>query len=211
MIRKTRLAALAALASITSITIANAEGSGVNAQPGENPQISEPVLTAEVVPVFVEKEVVQPLPEKSEQPTVDAASLAQLVAAMPDRDTLSHEMECLAGAVYFESRGEPLAGQLAVAQVVINRAESGQYPSNWCAVVKQKAQFSFVRDGRFPSIATGSEAWRKAKAIAVIAANNMADAVPSDVLWYHADYVSPSWGKRLSKVEKIGAHIFYRA
>ena len=124
---------------------------------------------------------------------------------------LDEQGKCLATAVYFESMGESLEGQLAVAEVVINRAESGQYPSNWCAVVTPTAQFSFVRDGRFPSIATGSEAWRKAKAIAVIAANNMADAVPSDVLWYHADYVSPSWGKRLSKVEKIGAHIFYRA
>ena len=137
--------------------------------------------------------------------------LPALVDAQGSAPVLDEQGKCLATAVYFESMGESLEGQLAVAEVVINRAESGQYPSNWCAVVKQKAQFSFVRDGRFPSIATGSEAWRKAKAIAVIAANNMADAVPSDVLWYHADYVSPSWGKRLSKVEKIGAHIFYRA
>ena len=107
--------------------------------------------------------------------------------------------------------GESLEGQLAVAQVVINRANSGRYPKSWCAVVKQKAQFSFVRSGRFPRIDAGCEAWRKAQAIALIAANNLASALPSDVLWYHADYVSPGWGRRLSKVDKIGAHIFYRA
>ena len=137
--------------------------------------------------------------------------LPALVDAQGSAPALDEQGQCLATAVYFESMGESLEGQLAVAEVVINRAESGRYPASWCAVVKQKAQFSFVRNGSFPRINVGSEAWRKAKAIAVIAANNLADAVPSDVLWYHADYVSPSWGRRLSKVEKIGAHIFYRA
>jgi len=61
MSRKTRLAAFAAIAAMTSFTIASAEGSGANAQVGENPQVSEPVLTEEVVPVFVEKEEGQPL------------------------------------------------------------------------------------------------------------------------------------------------------
>ena len=56
---------------------------------------------------------------------------------------LDEEGICLATAVYFESRGEPIEGQLAVADVVINRAASGRYPSDWCGVVKQKAQFSF--------------------------------------------------------------------
>ena len=210
MIRKTRLAALAALASITSFTIANAEGSGVNAQPGENPQISEPVLTAEVVPVFVEKEVVQPLPEKSEQPTVDAASLAELVAAMPDRDTLSHEMECLAGAVYFESRGEPLAGQLAVAQVVINRADSGLFPADYCGVVYQRAQFSFVRGGAMPHIRRGSAAWQRAKAVARIAHEGLWESKAGDALYFHATHVSPRWRRSKQALATIESHVFYR-
>ena len=137
--------------------------------------------------------------------------LSAMVASQGASAKLDEQSNCLATAVYFESMGEPLEGQLAVAQVVINRANSGRYPASWCGVVKQKAQFSFVRGGAFPRIDMASAAWRKAQAIAIIAANNMAKALPSDVLWYHADYVAPSWGRRLSKVDKIGAHIFYRA
>src|SRR5215218_3433674 len=124
---------------------------------------------------------------------------------------LDEQGNCLATAVYFEARGESLEGQLAVAHVVMNRATSGRYPSDWCSVVKQPWQFSFVRNGQFPSIDTGSLAWGRAQGIARLA---MADVVPSignDVLWYHATYVDPSWGHRLSMAQKIGAHIFYRA
>lgn len=210
MNRKARLAAFAALASITSFTIANAEGSGVNAQPGENPQISEPALTEEVVPVFVETEVVQPLPEESEQPPVDAASLAELVASMPERETLSREMECLAGAVYFESRGEPLAGQLAVAQVVINRAASGVFPADYCGVVYQRAQFSFVRGGSMPHIRRGSAAWARAKAVARIAHEGLWESKAGDALYFHATHVSPRWRHSKQALATIDSHIFYR-
>ncbi len=137
--------------------------------------------------------------------------LSALVAAQGGGPALDEQGKCLATAVYFESMGESLEGQLAVAQVVINRANSGRYPTNWCAVVKQKAQFSFVRAGQFPRIDAACQAWRKAQAIARIAAGKMAQVLPGDVLWYHADYVAPSWGRRLARVDKIGAHIFYRA
>ena len=100
--------------------------------------------------------------------------LSALVAAQGAGPALDEESKCLATAVYFESMGEPLEGQLAVAQVVINRAQSGRYPASWCGVVKQKAQFSFVRAGRFPRIDAGCEAWRKAQAIARIAAAKLA-------------------------------------
>ena len=136
------------------------------------------------------------------------------LAAMVDANSvgiLDEEANCLATAVYFESKGEPLEGQLAVAQVVLNRAASGRYPASLCAVVKQHAQFSFVRDGNFPSIDVGCNAWRRAQAIARIATKRLVASLPSDVLWYHADYVAPHWRQALVKVEKIGAHIFYRA
>ena len=138
-------------------------------------------------------------------------SLGQMVEQYADGATLDEQQRCLATAVYFESMGEPLEGQLAVARVVINRAASGRYPSNWCAVVTQKAQFSFVRSGRFPRIDPACAAWRKAQSIARIAAANASASLPTDVLWYHADYVAPGWGKRLTRVDKIGAHIFYRS
>lgn len=140
-----------------------------------------------------------------------AVPLSALVEANKAGAELDEQGKCLATAVYFESMGEPVEGQLAVANVVINRARSGQYPTSWCGVVKQKAQFSFVRAGHFPRINTGCEAWAKAQAIARIAALNLTSALPSDVLWYHADYVAPRWRNNLQRVEKIGAHIFYRA
>jgi spore germination cell wall hydrolase CwlJ-like protein len=124
---------------------------------------------------------------------------------------LDQETNCLATAVYFEARGESLEGQLAVARVVMNRAASGKYPPSWCATIKQHAQFSFVRHGEFPVVDTASDAWRKAEGIARLAAANIVPSVSTDVLWYHADYVAPSWGHRLSMVQKIGQHIFYRA
>jgi len=151
----------------------------------------------------------RPAPVRAAAPV--AQPLSALVAANGDGPALDSEATCLATAVYFESMGESLEGQLAVAQVVINRSKSGRYPTSLCGVVKQKAQFSFVRSGQFPRIDTGSDAWRKAQSIARIATASIAKVLPTDVLWYHADYVAPSWGRRLARVDKIGAHIFYRA
>ena len=134
---------------------------------------------------------------------------AQVAAAATSR-TVDAEQDCLASAVYFEARGEPIEGQLAVAEVVLNRVASAKYPDTICEVVVQPWQFSFVnRTGRIPAADRSSEAWRKAVAVARIAQAGTADAVGSDVLWYHADYVSPSWGRRLARQDKIGLHIFY--
>jgi len=124
---------------------------------------------------------------------------------------LDEQTNCLATAVYFEARGESAEGQLAVARVVMNRAASGRYPPDWCSVVKQPAQFSFVRHGEFPYADTNSAAWQKAEAIAELAAANVVPSVSNDVLWYHADYVAPTWRRSLQEVQQIGAHIFYRA
>lgn len=124
---------------------------------------------------------------------------------------LNDEANCIATAVYFEARGESVEGQLAVARVVMNRAASGQYPASWCGVVKQPAQFSFVRHGLFPAADTNSDAWKKAIGVTRLAIANVVPSLPNDVLWYHANYVAPSWGRRLNMFEQIGAHIFYRA
>lgn len=137
-------------------------------------------------------------------------SLAALIDANSVGE-LDEEANCLATAVYFESKGEPLAGQLAVAQVVMNRAASGRYPASLCGVVKQRAQFSFVRNGAFPWLDPNCDGWRKARAIARIAQKRIVVTVPTDVLWYHANYVAPRWRQALIVVERIGAHIFYRA
>lgn len=147
------------------------------------------------------------------QPAAPAATrgqpLEQLAATLAATQTSNPDHECLATAVYFEARGEPLAGQLAVAEVVLNRASSGRYPPDVCAVVKQPWQFSFVRNGQFPHADRTSSAWKRAVAIAKVAQDKLATNLPTNVLWYHADYVAPSWGKRLTRKAKIGLHIFY--
>lgn len=124
---------------------------------------------------------------------------------------LSDQANCIAVAVYHEARGESLEGQLAVAKVIINRAASGAYPATWCGVVKQPWQFSFVRNGRFPSVNESSAEWRKALGVTRLAVANAVPTVPGDCLWYHADYVAPKWRNNLRRVEQIGTHIFYRS
>jgi spore germination cell wall hydrolase CwlJ-like protein len=123
---------------------------------------------------------------------------------------LSDELHCLAGAVYFESRGEPLAGQLAVAQVIVNRAADGRFPSSYCGVVFQRSQFSFVKGGRMPRIRTGSPAWKKAQAIARIAHRGLWDSEVGDALFFHARYVNPSWSHRKVATATIQTHVFYK-
>ena len=137
--------------------------------------------------------------------------LSALVAANADGDALDEQAQCLATAVYFESRGEPIEGQLAVADVVLNRASSGRFANNWCGVVKQHAQFSFVRGGRFPRILTDSAAWRTAQAVARVASLKLARVLPEGTYWYHASYVAPRWRQQMTMVQRIGAHLFYRA
>lgn len=135
-------------------------------------------------------------------------SLPDLVSANLDRDIADAEQECLAGAIYHESKGEPLEGQLAVAEVILNRVKSGKYPPTVCGVVKQKSQFSFVRRGRIPPVRRESLAWRRAVAIAHVASADLSDGGVGDAMFFHARYVSPSWN-RLTRVASIGNHIFY--
>ena len=210
----------AILAAIALTILAGAEGSGANAQVAAHATqatASTDALTEELMPVFVEKEVVQDLPatEGDHPETVDEAmpqadSLRALVATMPAQRTLSEELQCLAGAVYFESRGEPLAGQLAVAQVIVNRAEDRRFPSSYCGVVYQRSQFSFVKGGRMPRIKTGSAAWQRAKAIAHIAHRGLWDSEAGEALYFHANYVRPSWSRKKVATATIQTHVFYR-
>ena len=124
--------------------------------------------------------------------------------------------KCLANAIYFESRGEPVRGQIAVAQVVMNRVFSGYYPGDVCGVVYQNAhrhlscQFTFACDG-IPDVVTEQDAWVRAKRIA-------ADTLDGK-LWmpevaksthYHAYWVRPSWVNEMKRVFKFGVHTFYR-
>ena len=135
--------------------------------------------------------------------------LHDMIISFVDFGKQSAEELCLAKAVYFEARGETEEGQLAVAQVVLNRAASGVYPPTICGVVTQHAQFSFVHGGTMPNPDTASSCWRKALAIAEIAMKRLAPTVATNVLWYHATYVAPAWGRQHVRVAQIGTHIFY--
>jgi spore germination cell wall hydrolase CwlJ-like protein len=136
-----------------------------------------------------------------------ADTLAQLVAATPKPETIDPELRCLAQAVYFESRGESLAGQLAVAHVVINRAKSGRFPTTLCGVVHQPSQFSFVRRGKMPAVRNAVQ-WSNALAIAQIARDDSWQNRAPGALFFHARYVSPGWRK--TRIAQIDNHIFYR-
>jgi N-acetylmuramoyl-L-alanine amidase len=139
--------------------------------------------------------------------TPDYGSLAQAVAAQSAPDALDDDLTCLAGAIYFEAKGEPLPGQLAVAEVILNRAESGRFAKSVCAVITQAGQFSFVRGGRIPAIANNAN-YRTAVAVAQVALRDQWDSPAPKALFFHARRVSPGW--RMTKVASIGNHVFYR-
>lgn len=147
-------------------------------------------------------------PDELPAPVQERRPLEQLVAQYADDEARDAEADCLAAAVYFESKGEPFAGQLAVAEVIINRARSGRFAETLCGVVTQRSQFSFVRGGRIPSPARTTQAWRNAVAIAHIALDDRADSPVADALFFHARYVNPRW--RLQRLAAVGNHIFYR-
>jgi hypothetical protein len=131
-------------------------------------------------------------------------------------DTLdqSRALLCLTQAVYYEAGFEPLEGRRAVAQVVLNRLRHPAYPKSVCGVVYQRnstpvCQFSFVCDGALYR-APAPGAWAEARAIAAAALSGYVETAVGSATHYHADYVAPRWAPMLSKVVKLGAHIFYR-
>jgi len=146
--------------------------------------------------------------DQSTAPVDRDADLPTMVAQLRSSDPGSHELECLAVGVYFESKGEPLAGQLAVGDVIANRSDSGRFPDSYCGVITQKGQFSFVRHGSWPKIRRDSRAWQTAVAIAKIVDQNLKDSVAANALYFHARRVSPGWHRK--RVASIGNHIFFR-
>jgi len=154
-----------------------------------------------------------PAPEAEEaQPQQDViapgASLAETVAKLRSSDPGSRELECLAGAIYFEAKSESLAGQLAVGHVIANRASSGRFPASYCGVVYQHSQFSFVRGHSMPYIARASQDWQDAVAIAKIVDQQLQPSPVGKALFFHARRVSPGW--KLTRVGTLGNHVFYR-
>ena len=126
------------------------------------------------------------------------------------------QQKCLAEGIYFEARGEPEAGQAAVAQVILNRVRNPAYPKTICGVVYQnqkfrnRCQFSFACDGRSERIAEQRQ-WETAKRVARdVTEGKVWIAEVGDSTHYYANYVRPGWARRMIKMNTIGAHLFYR-
>ncbi|MFL6752394.1 MAG: cell wall hydrolase [Sphingomicrobium sp.] len=142
-------------------------------------------------------------------PVKATGDLASMVAQLRSSAAGSRELECLATGVYFESKSEPLAGQLAVGKVIANRANSGgRFPPSYCGVLFQRGQFSFVHGHSLPGVPRSSKQWQTAVAIARIVDQGLHASSVGNALFFHARYVSPGW--RLKRVAAIGNHIFYR-
>lgn len=150
------------------------------------------------------------------------AMIGTVASLTTDIEDVQTEQQCLADAIYFEARSEPMAGQLAVGRVILNRVDSPYYPDTICEVVYQNAhklnacQFSFACDGTEPRI-TEPEAYAEAMLAAAKAAACDQDcrrllgakgqlAISTH---YHADYVQPSWAAKLKRLGSVGRHIFY--
>ena len=164
------------------------------------PEASEP---ADILTGDDSDEVATPAPAK---PTGDLASMvSQLRSSTPG----SREIECLAVGIYFESKSEPLAGQLAVGDVIANRANSnGRFPSSYCGVLFQRGQFSFIRGKSWPAVNRSGRQWQNAVAVAKIVDGDLKNSGAQNALFFHAKRVSPGW--RLKRVASIGNHVFYR-
>lgn len=176
--------------------------------------LAEPQESLHSAAPLGEAEAASPLDTAAEQaaaePAIEpGADLSEMVAALRHSDAGNREMECLATGIYFESKSEPLAGQLAVGHVIANRAKSnGRFPSTYCGVLFQRGQFSFIRGKSLPSVPKSSKQWKTAVAIAKIVAQDLKQSAVGKALFFHARYVSPKW--RLKRVAAIGNHVFYR-
>lgn len=147
-----------------------------------------------------------------------AATHAWLNLAIPTNARSATEVKCLATAIYFEARGEPEKGRIAVAQVVLNRLKNPAYPNTICGVVYQnknmrnRCQFSFACDG-IPDRIRDQKSWDEAQSLARRVVNDDRHLYLESVgaaTHYHATYVRPRWARSMNKMDKIGRHVFYK-
>jgi len=131
------------------------------------------------------------------------------------KPTGGKQWACLSEAIYFEARGEPVEGQFAVAEVILNRVDSPKFPNSICKVVRQgtgrkhACQFSYNCDGKLEYIANGS-AYDQAKRVARVSMDRKTRPLTKGATFYHATFVSPSWARSFQHVATIGVHKFYK-
>lgn len=144
-------------------------------------------------------------------------ALKRTAVPLAEGEDFATARHCLAQAIYFEARGEPVSGWSAVADVVINRVKDSRYPDTICGVVFQgeyrrhRCQFSFACDGRSDR-AKNRRFWHRALRVAENKLRYYRDSptrATANATHYHADYVSPHWSRKMVRLAKIGNHIFY--
>ena len=146
--------------------------------------------------------------------------LISLATAMTLLGYTPEDLNCLTEAIYFEARGEPFLGQVAVGVVIMRRVESSRFPDNICDVVhdgvywkgnpvRNKCAFSYYCDGKSERINEGYEYYKVTEAAALVLQGIVVDNM-EDVVYYHATYVNPSWAAHKVKAFQIGKHIFYK-
>ncbi len=155
---------------------------------------------------------------RSADPRQPVAAEARLdlksLDALP-RSVGDAQWQCLAEAIYFEARGEPLAGQVAVAEVILNRVDDRRYPNSVCGVTRQGVgngrvcQFSFACDGR-PEVMTSRRERERSEKLAAIMVAGRARTVAGGATHFHATSVRPGWSGELTRTAAIGHHVFYR-
>ncbi len=217
MSRQFRIASAVCIAASFVTVLLSTGGSGAKAQDIQIPVAEAPGSSAITVEphqsVFRPAEQPLPQPEQTGPDAIgealpSAVTLAELIVRTPLPASLTREMECLAGAIYFEARSETLAGQLAVGRVIVTRAASGRFPSSYCGVVHQPSQFSFVRGNAIPAVKRDSHFWQQAVKIALIADSGAWKSPVEGAMFFHAAHVAPSWGK--TRMARVDNHVFYR-
>jgi hypothetical protein len=168
----------------------------------------------ETVPPQVVRVALPPAPAPAASVPV-AAAVSEASRQAAKQAKRSRDLECLTEAVYFEARGESRDGQLAVAQVVLNRVKHPSFPKTVCGVVYQGAknrrgcQFSFACDGRAEHASEGA-AWRRAQKVAARALAGVVVGEIGSATHFHALRVQPGWGPGLRQTAQVGLHVFYK-
>ena len=125
------------------------------------------------------------------------------------------EWRCLSEALYFEARGEPIEGQIAVAEVILNRVDSKRFPKSVCRVIDQttgkrhKCQFSYNCDGLL-EVFPDKKAYERVSKIARLMLDGSSRDLTNGATFYHSRKVKPSWRSSFARTTNIGSHIFYR-
>ena len=176
------------------------------------PPLPSPNIVAPIAPtIAVEVNAARP----DFEGVIEAAKGFRLPAMRLASAEARSAEECLAQAVYYESAGQPLEGQRAVAQVILNRMRHPAYPKSVCGVVYQGSQrrtgcqFTFTCDGSLARKPSRS-GWDLAARVARQALSGTVEAAVGTATHYHADFVVPYWASSLQKLVTVGNHIFYR-